>query len=226
MTTNNRSMFPYRRGTGKRRGKSTHPRRGGGPRRPTGSAAELLSQLQPTTKALAQMLAGNTKASGQLVHARNILEQAQRMIEDRIVDRMQPHMREEFLEQVARLRLTLADADFEEDDAGDWQADQEEEAPEEQKPVSMDRLRELARSLATAPPVAEVPLPADIVDPYHDAELPDPSSVDEAAERAAAESKAPSPEQTAPAAADEIRTGRSGRGREKLRLKPVNVSDD
>src|SRR3954470_5770228 len=114
----NQSMFPYRRNGPKKRGKGgggagggRRHHDGGGGRRIPGSAAELLPMLQPTTKALAQMLAGNTKSSGQLVHARNILAQAQRLVEERQVDRLPPMQREEFLEQLARLKLTLADAD-------------------------------------------------------------------------------------------------------------------
>ena len=74
-------MFPFRRNGPKKRGKGGgggggrrhHHDAGGANRRIPGSAAELLGMMQPTTKALAQMLAGNTKTSGQLVHARNVL---------------------------------------------------------------------------------------------------------------------------------------------------------
>ena len=118
----NQSMFPFRRGGGKKRGKGGPGRRhhdggngggggGGGMRRVPGSAAELLPMLQPATKALAQMLAGNTKVSGQLVHARNVLAQANRMVEERMADRLPPAAREDFLEQLARLKLTIADAE-------------------------------------------------------------------------------------------------------------------
>src|SRR5210317_16906 len=120
-------MFPFRRGGGKKRGKPQGQghqgqggghqgqgggrRQGGGGRRIPNSAAELLGTLQPTTKSLAQVLAGNTRASGQVVHARNILAQAERLVGERAVDRLPPKQREEFLEQFARLKLTLADAD-------------------------------------------------------------------------------------------------------------------
>jgi hypothetical protein len=112
--------------------------------------------LQPTTKALAQMLAGNTKSSGQLVHARNILAQAQRLVEERQVDRLPPMQREEFLEQLARLKLTLADAD---------EAGLQEAVPAaEQRPVASiapDTLRDVARRLALASEsVAASPEPA------------------------------------------------------------------
>ena len=59
--------------------------------------------LQPSTKALAQMLAGNTKSSGQLAHARNVLAQANRMVDERLADRLSPAAREQFFEQLAIL---------------------------------------------------------------------------------------------------------------------------
>lgn len=139
-------MFPYRRG-GKKRQKGGPPGRHGqdrnGQRRMGGGAYDVLNLMPSTTKALAQMLAGNTRASGQLVHARNVLGQAERMIEERQIDRMMPADRETFLEQLARLKLTLAAAD---------EAHLEEPEPEvEAKPrpvMHPDRLRELALSLA------------------------------------------------------------------------------
>lgn len=145
-------MFPFRRG-GKKRGKPQGGSGGGGGRRQSGggrripgSAAELLGTLQPTTKSLAQVLAGNTRASGQVVHARNILSQAERLVDERAVDRLPPKQREEFLEQLARLKLTLADADVE----ADVEAAAAEAEPAPVQPaMSMDRLRELALSLAT-----------------------------------------------------------------------------
>ncbi len=141
-------MFPYRRG--KKRPKGGPPGRRGndsrGPRRMGGVGYDLLTLMPSTTKALAQMLAGNTRASGQLVHARNVLAQAERAIEERHVERMFPADREEFLELLARLKLTLADADALHEDA-----DQAPAAEVETKPravVPPDRLRELALSLA------------------------------------------------------------------------------
>ena len=108
--------------------------------------------MQPTTKALAQMLAGNTKMSGQLVHARNVLAQANRMVEDRLPDRLSPKAREEFFEQLAVLKLTIADAE----EGG--LADEVESAPKPSVPVDADRLREVALRLATAEPAPPVPL--------------------------------------------------------------------
>jgi hypothetical protein len=161
-------MFPFRRGGGKKRGKPQgqgqgHQGQGGGRRQGGGggggrripnSAAELLGTLQPTTKSLAQVLAGNTRASGQVVHARNILTQAERLVGERAVDRLPPKQREEFLEQFARLKLTLADAD----DTAEAEAAQEEPGPVA-PPVTMDRLRELALSLAAGSTSAEPDAP-------------------------------------------------------------------
>jgi hypothetical protein len=162
VNSNNRnSMFPFRRGGGKKRGKPQGGQGGGGRRqggqgggrRIPNSAAELLGTLQPTTKNLAQVLAGNTRASGQVVHARNILAQAERLVDERAVDRLPPKQREEFLEQLARLKLTLADA---EDEAV---AEAAAEAPAPAAPaMSMDRLRELALNLATGGPAPGEPL--------------------------------------------------------------------
>ncbi|MDF1586882.1 hypothetical protein [Marinimicrococcus flavescens] len=104
--------------------------------------------LQPTTKALAQMLAGNTRASGQLVHARTMLERAERLIEERQVDRLYPAQREEFLEQLARLKLTLADADGLQDEF--VEEDEEEEEAPKAVPPSPEKLRAIALSLATS----------------------------------------------------------------------------
>jgi hypothetical protein len=152
-------MFPYRRGNKKRgKGGSGLARRnrdggggGGGGRRVPTTAHELLPLLQPTTKALAQVLAGNTKASGQIVHARNILAQAERFIDERSVDRLIPIQREEFLEQVARLKLTLADAGADEIEAVAVEAEPKRVAP----PVSMEQLRAVALRIASTPSEAE-----------------------------------------------------------------------
>jgi hypothetical protein len=101
--------------------------------------------LQPATKALAQMLAGRAGASGQLNHARNLLAHAERLIGDRVHNRLIPAEREEFLEQLARLRLTLADADAEAQVQA--VADQEEKRPPP-PPVAQERLKELALALS------------------------------------------------------------------------------
>ena len=152
-------MFPYRR-NGKKRGKaSPPPRKGmahsGQGRRIPGSARELLGLLQPTTKALAQYLAGNANSSGQVSHARQVLAQAQWLVDERQVERMPPAEREEFLEQLARLKLTLADAaDLE---AEQDEADAYESEPAPAKPaVAPERLREMALALAAM----SVPRPA------------------------------------------------------------------
>jgi hypothetical protein len=111
---------------------------GGGP------AYDLLNLMPSTTKALAQMLAGNTRASGQLAHARNILAQAERAIEDRQIDRLMPADREDFLELLARLKLTLADADV----LAAGEAEQPQAAAPAKPALPPARLRELALSLA------------------------------------------------------------------------------
>jgi hypothetical protein len=141
----NRGMFPYRRHGGKKRSKGA-ARKSRGPQRPLpNSARDLLPLLQPATKALAQMLAGRAGVSGQLNHARNLLAHAERLIGDRVHNRLIPAEREEFFEQLARLRLTLADADAE----AEVQAAQE---PEERRPapppVAQERLKEMALALS------------------------------------------------------------------------------
>jgi hypothetical protein len=101
--------------------------------------------LQPATKALAQMLAGRAGVSGQLNHARNLLAHAERLIGDRVHNRLIPAEREEFLEQLALLRLTLADADAE---AQVKAAEQQEEKRPPPPPVAQERLKELALALS------------------------------------------------------------------------------
>ncbi len=101
--------------------------------------------LQPATKALAQVLAGRAGASGQLNHARNLLAHAERLINDRVHNRLIPAEREEFFEQLARLRLTLADADAEaEVQAAEEQVERQPPPP----PVAHERLKEMALSLS------------------------------------------------------------------------------
>jgi hypothetical protein len=138
-------MFPYRRHGAKKRSKgAAHKSRG--PQRPLpNSARDLLPMLQPATKALAQMLAGRTGVSGQLNHARNLLAHAERLINDRVHNRLIPAEREEFFEQLARLRLTLADADTE----AEVQAAEEQEvkAPPP-PPIAQERLKEMALALS------------------------------------------------------------------------------
>ena len=143
----NRSMFPYRRHGAKKRSKGP-ARKSRGPQRPLpNSARDLLPMLQPATKALAQMLAGRTGASGQLNHARNLLAHAERLINDRVHNRLTPAEREEFFEQLARLRSTLADADAEaEVQAAEEQVERRPPPP----PVAQERLKEMAL-VAVAP---------------------------------------------------------------------------
>ena len=207
------SMFPFRRNGPKKRGKGGggggrrhHDNGGGGGRRVPGSAAELLPIMQPTTKALAQMLAGNTKMSGQLVHARNVLAQANRMVEDRLPDRLSPKAREEFFEQLAVLKLTIADAE----EGG--LADEVESAPKPSVPVDADRLREVALRLATAEPAPPVPL-APLRGEDGD-EGPNPADVPSG--YTLSRSREPAEDTAAPA-----EVSGTGPRRERLRLKSV-----
>jgi hypothetical protein len=141
----NRSMFPFRRHGSKKRSKGPG-RKSRGPQRPLpNSARDLLPMLQPAIKALAQVLAGRAGASGQLNHARNLLAHAERLINDRVHNRLIPAEREEFFEQLARLRLTLADADAEaEVQAAEEQVERQPPPP----PVAHERLKEMALALS------------------------------------------------------------------------------
>jgi hypothetical protein len=200
-----RSMFPFRR-SNKKRGKGGRPHPGAPPgaggRRPPSGPHQLLSQIQPVTKALAQMLAGHTRASGQLVHARNVLAQAEQLIEERQVERLPPSHREEFLEHLARLKLTIADADaaFAEEAA---EAVEVEEAAEPRPGISPERLRELALSIAvsTSQPAPQPSLPEPAAEAMPEPEEPAPPAVAEAAAKPAT-----------------IHTGARG---DRLRLKPL-----
>ncbi|TVQ36450.1 MAG: hypothetical protein EA356_05605 [Geminicoccaceae bacterium] len=137
-------MFPYRRGNQRKRSKGNPPRRikSGGGRRLPGSARELLPLLQPTTKALAQVLAGNVKFSGQFVHARNVVERADQLIAEQQVERLGLRDREEFLEQLARLKLTVSDA--EEEFGADLveEADEDEEGEADAPPLDAEAFDE------------------------------------------------------------------------------------
>ncbi len=164
--------------------------------------------LQPSTKALAQMLAGNTKMSGQLAHARNVLAQANRMVDDRLPDRLPPAAREAFFEQLALLKLTIADAE-----EAALAAEAQAEAP--MKPavtVDAERLREVALRLATAEPRPQVPLAAVQEEPADDDEPPGMAGLPSG--YAPARSRAPAALEAEPV------TG-TGPRRERLRLKSV-----
>lgn len=104
------------------------------------------------------MLAGRSKKSGQVVHAQNVAAKAEQLIGERHVDRLNPRDREEFLEQVARLKLTLNDAADELAEAEVVENDQPEEVEEEpvdeqaleaEAAESKERLRRIALSLMT-----------------------------------------------------------------------------
>ncbi|WP_222182219.1 hypothetical protein [Geminicoccus harenae] len=199
-------MFPYRRNV-KKRGKNGPQQRkgaqhGGQGQRIPGSARDVLRLLQPATKALAQLLAGNTRPSGQVNHARHVLDQAQWLVDERQVDRLAPQEREEFLEQLARLKLTLADVRDQEQEQDEADAME----PRPAKPaVAPERLREMALALASTGPAA----PA--------AHVPPQPAVDEVAEEqeTAAEPALPEPE---PAAEPE-EEARSGPRGQRLRLR-------
>ena len=202
-------MFPYRR-NGKKRAKNGPQQRtdgqynGQGQRLP-GSARELLRLLQPTTKALAQYLAGNTGQSGQLNHARQVLEQAQYLVEDRQTERLPPREREEFLEQFARLKLTITDAH-------DLERAHDERGPPDARRdrpvVGPERLREMALALSTParPPAAPVAEPTE-PEPEEAAEPVVPAEPDDRA----AESEG--------GAADNAADGGSGPRGQRLRLR-------
>jgi hypothetical protein len=170
----NRSMFPYRRHGPKKRPKNGPGRKPRGPQKGLpNSARDLLPLLQPATKALAHMLAGRTAMSGQLEHARVLLGQAERLIADRVHNRLNPAEREEFFEQLARLKLTLADAAVEaEVRAAEEQAPRRPAAP----PIARERLKEMALALTTpdAPRQISVAAPDDRVpEPETDVENKD-----------------------------------------------------
>ena len=139
-------MFLYRRQGPKKRAKPSSPRKNRGPQKGLpNSARDLLPLIQPATKALAQMLAGRTGASGQLGHARAVLAQTERLVSDRAHNRLNPAEREEFFEQVARLKLTLADAESE----AEVQAQEEEAPPPVPTPIDRERLKEMAMALTS-----------------------------------------------------------------------------
>ncbi len=197
-------MFPYRRPKKRPKGGARRQRDGNGRRVPQ-SAAELLPLLQPATKSLAQMLAGNVKASGQAVHARNVLAQAERLVAERAVDRLPPAAREEFFEQLARLKLTVADAEamFQEQETSAAEPAPAVEAPNE---VSAERLREVALSLAVTTSSAAA----------EQARVPPPPGQREQKEESPVLSAAAGP------AANTGPTPRLGvKSRERLRLKSV-----
>jgi len=156
-------MFPFRRGQGKKRSKGGNGRRNsaGHNRALPGAIGDIMPALQPATKAVAQLISGNTRPSGQVTHARNLLRQAQRAIDDRVADRLPPTIRESFLEQVALLRLTLEDASSLEEalPADEGEGDIEDVADSaETADAEMERLRKLALAIAGSSP-AEKPAP-------------------------------------------------------------------
>lgn len=144
----NRNMYLYRRqGPNKKRTKPGSPKKNRGPQKGLpNSVRDLLPLIQPATKALAQMLAGRVGASGQLGHARAVLAQTEKLVSDRAHNRLNPAEREEFFEQVARLKLTLADAESE----AEFQATEEDVPASAPTPVNRERLKELAMALTSS----------------------------------------------------------------------------
>lgn len=145
----NRNMFPFRRQGPKKRNKNNNPRKIRGPQKALpNSARDMVGSLQQATKALAQMLAGRSNPSGQVAYAQSVLAHAERLIGDRQHNRLNPSEREEFFEQLARLRLTIADAESE----AQTVAAEEQEPKPEVRPVDQERLRAMALALSQPEP--------------------------------------------------------------------------
>jgi hypothetical protein len=217
----NRSIFPYRRHGPKRRVKHGHDRKPRGPQKGLpNSARDLLPMLQPATKALAQVLAGRAGASGQLGHARTMLAQAERLIAERAHNRLTPAEREEFFEQLARLKLTLADADAE----AEVQAVEQEEPRPPVAPVARERLKEMALALSVRerpdqPGAHAGHAPQEVADPPSVAAV-EPHSGAAPAE-GAAEQPSPAPRDAAPheqEGSGHDTPGAAARGRDRLVL--------
>ena len=144
----------------------------------------MLRLLQPTTKALAQLLAGNARPSGQLRHARNVLDQAEYLVEERQVEQLPPREREEFLEQYARLKLTVTDAR----DGDHGHGERLDGGQRADRPaVAPERLLEMALALSSSPAqrqsVAQASQAAEAGDDLAPGDLPaddPPATVDEA----------------------------------------------
>jgi ribonuclease E len=85
-----------------------------------------------------------------------MLAQAERLIAERAHNRLTPAEREEFFEQLARLKLTLADADAE----AEVQAVEREEPRPQAAPVAQERLKEMALALSVRERPAQPPGPA------------------------------------------------------------------
>lgn len=148
----NRNMFPFRRQGPKKRNKSNNARKGRGPQRALpNSARDMSTALQQATKSLAQMLAGRSNPSGQLANAQSVLGHAERLISERQHNRLNPGEREEFFEQLARLRLTIADAEAE----AEVNAAEEEMPRRQAPPIDQERLRAMALALSQPEPEPE-----------------------------------------------------------------------
>lgn len=229
----NRGMFPYRRqGPKKRKGNAA--RRGRGPQRPLpNSARELIPVLQSATKALAQVLAGRSGDSGQLAYAQTVHAHAERLLADRQANRLNPADREEFLEQLARLKLTVADAESE----AEGETEDEDEEREAAPAVDRARLREMALALGMPRPAEPTPVPeAEEPAVAERAEAPEPIPSEEASPAARSEHNQRSGRlQLSVSANEEASAAVSIRGpvrrrttgqRAPARLKPVRADDE
>lgn len=120
--------------------KRSRPARGKSPRRQGGGGQaprnDLVSQMKSATKSLAQFLAGHTRVSGQYKHAVNVLARVEEQLERRPVESMRPTEKEDVLEHLARLKLTIADA--EEDGLTDSDEQTEAEPVKNAEPASAD----------------------------------------------------------------------------------------
>lgn len=207
----NTTMFPYRRPGFKKRPKSGRPKGGngggggGGGRRPANSPRDLLPLMAPAVKALAHMLAGRTRSSGQVKQATLVREQAERFVAERMVERLGPAEREEFLEQFARLKLILADAESE---AEAEAAARAEPPPPAAPPVGQERLRQIALALAT-PSAVPAAVPA-----------PEAEAEDEAPAEVAVDEASPPARRVKMAA-----SRRSGDRSERLTIAPKNEAE-
>jgi hypothetical protein len=215
----NRSIFPYRRHGPKKRVKHGPNRKSRGPQKGLpNSARDLLPMLQPATKALAQVLAGRTGASGQLGHARTMLAQAERMIAERAHNRLTPAEREEFFEQLARLKLTLADADAE----AEVQAVEQHEPRPPVAPVAQERLKEMALALSVRERPDQPGAPAETAV----ADSADEPAANEDASRAGAKPGEASQAVSAPPGEAEARASEPGAGARRGRLVLPRASAD
>jgi hypothetical protein len=126
-----------------------------------------------------------------------MLAQAERLIAERAHNRLNPAEREEFFEQLARLKLTLADAEDE------IRASEDETPAPPAPPVAQERLKEMALALTTPAPQG----PGERVEPAEQ-EAAEPAKMDPAADREAASASDSEPAPEAVTSAANRRAGR------------------